>query len=123
MAQESVTVVDIDKNGLPDALESAWDLVLTLTNSFLRAHDKFGFELVERKSNPSLEDMLLSLKVMSGILNSLDDAGVFEGSEQRKLINAKQQIVWFERATLALKEKDQTEYESVIDMMKNQAQF
>lgn len=123
MAQESVTVVDIDENGLPDVLEKAWDLVLTLTNSFLRTHDKFGFELVEKKSNPSLEDMLLSLKVMGGILNSLDDAGVFEGSEQRKLLNAKQQIVWFESATLALKEKDQEVYESVIGLMKKQAQF
>lgn len=123
MAQESVTVVDTDENGLPDALEKAWDLVLTLTNGFLRTHEKFGFELVEKKSNPSLEDMLLSLKVMGGILNSLDDAGVFEGSEQRKLLNAKQQIVWFESATLALKEKDQAVYESVIAMMKNQAQF
>lgn len=123
MTQESVNVVDTDGNGLPDDLESAWDLVLSLTNSFLRANDKFGFALVEKKSNPSLEDMLLSLKVMAGILNSLDESGVFEGSEQRKLLNAKQQIVWFERATLALKEKNQEEYESVIAMMKNQAQF
>mgnify|MGYP003412670872 FL=1 len=123
MTQESVNVVDIDGNGLPDTLERAWELVLELTNSFLRTHDKFGFELVEKKSNPSLEDMLLSLKVMGGILNSLDDSGVFDGSEQRKLLNAKQQIVWFESATLALKEKDQAGYESVIAMMKNQAQF
>ena len=123
MTQKSVSVVDVDSGRLPETLEKAWDLVLQITNSFLKAHDKFGFELVEKKSNPSLEDMLLSLKVMSGILNSLDDAGFFEGSEQRKLLNAKQQIIWFERATLSLKEKDEAGYESVIALMKNQAQF
>ncbi len=98
-------------------------MVLKITNSFLRAHDQFGFELVEKKSNPTLGDLLLSLKVMGGILNSMDSSGVFEGSEQRKLLNAKQQIVWFESATLALQEKDQATYEFVIDLMKNQAQF
>lgn len=123
MTSECVTVDDTNANGLPDALEQAWGETLKLVNGFLNAHDRFGFELVEKKSNPSIDDMLLSLKTMGAILNMLDDARVFEGSDQRKLLNAKQQIVWFETATLALKEKDEAEYLKVIDLMKSQAQF
>jgi hypothetical protein len=39
------------------------------------------------------------------------------------MINAKQQIVWFERATLALKEKDRDEYLKAVALMKDQANF
>lgn len=123
MTSECVTFDDTNASGLPDALEIAWGETLKLVSGFLNAHDRFGFELVEKKSNPSLEDMLISLKTMGAILNSLDDARVFDGSDQRKLLNAKQQIVWFEKAVLALKEKNKTEYDEFIALMKNQAHF
>ncbi len=123
MTQPYATVDDVNQNGLPDVLEKTWESVFELVNRFLLADDRFGYELVAKKSNPSLEDMLLSLKVMGAILNLLDDSKLFDGSEQRRLLNAKQQIVLFERAVLALQQDDQPEYVQVVAMMKNQAGF
>lgn len=114
---------DVNENGLPDALEQAWGEVLKIVNIFLKNHENFGFELVAKKSTPTLEDMLLSLRTMGAILHFVDDAKVLDGSEQRQMINAKQQIVWFERATLALKEKDRDEYLKAVALMKDQANF
>lgn len=123
MATEHAIFEDVNANGLPDVLEEAWGEVLKIVNIFLKNHDNFGFELVAKKSTPTLDDMLLSLRTMGAILHFVDDAKVLDGSEQRQLINAKQQIVWFERATLALKEKNQAEYLKAVDLMKNQANF
>lgn len=113
--------VDSDGNGLPDALEEAWAAVLELVSKFLKNHDQFGFELIAKKSNPTLEDMLLSLKTMGAILNILASSPSLQWDSQRMVLNAKQQIVWFEQATLALQAKDQGEYEKFVEMMKNQA--
>lgn len=123
MTQPHATVEDTNQNGLPDVLEETWGSVFELVSRFIKTHDKFGYELVAKKSNPTLEDMLLSLKVMGAILNLLDDSKSFDGSDQRKLLNAKQQIVLFERAVLALQQNDQPEYLQVVALMKNQAVF
>jgi hypothetical protein len=104
-------------------LEVAWNVIFGLVNGFLSAHKKFGFELVAKHSNPSLEDLLLSLKTMSVIMDTLDSLGRFEGSEQRKLLNAKQQIVWFELAVISLKAGDKTEYLELVNRMDKQVQF
>lgn len=90
-------------------LENAWANVFKIVNHFLTHHDRFGFKLIEEKIDPSLEDLLMSLKVMGSILNILDDLQSLDTSEQRMLLNAKQQIVLFERAALALKASDEAE--------------
>jgi hypothetical protein len=104
-------------------LEAAWSVIFGLVNGFLSVHKKFGFELVAKHSNPSLEDLLLSLKTMNVIMDTLDSLGRFEGSEQRKLLNAKQQIVWFELAVISLKAGDKTEYLELVNRMDKQVQF
>ena len=50
-------------------LEAAWSVIFGLVNGFLSVHKKFGFELVAKHSNPSLEDLLLSLKTMNVIMD------------------------------------------------------
>ena len=104
-------------------LENAWANVFKIVNHFLTHHDRFGFKLIEEKIDPSLEDLLMSLKVMGSILNILDDLQSLDMSEQRMLLNAKQQIVLFERAALALKASDEAEYEDVVESLRKQAQF
>ena len=56
-------------------------------------------------------------------MDTLDSLGRFEGSEQRKLLNAKQQIVWFELAVISLKAGDKTEYLELVNRMDKQVQF
>lgn len=114
---------DDNNNGLPDELEKAWNNVLEIVNYFLRVHDRFGFQLVAQKINPSIDDLLLSIKSMGALLTVLDTAGVFDGSELRKLLNAKQQIVHFEQASNALKLNNRAEYDEAVGRMKAQANF
>lgn len=123
MQPQTDSLIDMDQNGLPDALEQSWGKVLQVVNAFLKNHDQFGFELVEKKSSPSLEDMLLSLKMMGSILELLLGAAEESDEDVRLLLNAKQQIVWFEQAALALKRKDEPAYAKCVTLMKNQAQF
>lgn len=104
-------------------LENAWANVFKIVNHFLTHHDRFGFKLIEEKINPTIEGLLFSLKVMNSILNLLDDSNSLDMSEQRMLLNAKQQIVLFERAALALKANDEVEYSDVVESLRNQAQF
>lgn len=118
---DSDKLADNDGNGLPDALEEAWAEVLDVVSKFLKNHEQFGFELVAKKSNPTLEDMLLSLKTMGAILNILASSPSLQWDDQRMVLNAKQQIVWFEQATLALQSRDQGEYEKFVGMMRSQA--
>lgn len=104
-------------------LENAWANVFKIVNHFLTQHDRFGFKLIQEKIDPSIEDLLLSLKFMSSILNLLDDSNSVDMSEQRMLLNAKQQIVLFEQAALALRAGDEAEYSDVVKTLRNQAQF
>lgn len=108
---------------IADALELAWDYVFKIVNIFIRQHDKFGFELIEKKSNPRIEDLLLSLKVMGAILNIIDGSESVDTNGQRMLLNAKQQIILFERATLAVQGGDEAGYTEAVSQLRSQAQF
>lgn len=123
-ATQDHAILEADQmSKIAEELEEAWARVFKIVNHFLSQHDKFGFKLIEEKINPSLEDMLLGLKVMGSILNFLDDLNSFEHSEQRMLLNAKQQIILFEQAALAVKVGAEEEYCKIVDMLRNQAQF
>lgn len=106
-----------------EALELAWDYVFKIVNLFITQHDKFGFELIEKKSSPRIEDLLLGLRVMKAILDIIDDSGDLDTSGQRMLLNAKQQIILFERATLAVKGGDELAYEEAVSSLRSQAQI
>lgn len=121
--QEGAIIKDDSAVKIAEALDIAWANVFKVINHFISQHDQFGFKLIEEKIDPSIEDMLLSLKVMGAILNILDGALSIEASEQRMLINAKQQIILFEQATLAVKGGDEAEYLRVVELLRTQAQF
>lgn len=107
---------------LPDELEEAWDAVFKIVNHFLGFHQRFGFELVAKNIDPSLEDLLLSIGTMRMLLVAMAATGEFEGSDLRLLINAQQQAFHFQCACNALKVGNKSEYESVVSLMKSQAQ-
>jgi hypothetical protein len=120
--QESATVKMQDEEKVAVALEIAWGNVFRIINHFISQHDQLGFKLIKEKSDPRIEDMLLSLKVMGAILNILDNM-LSNVTEQRMLLNAKQQIILFERASLAVQGGDENEYSEAVQTMRNQAQF
>lgn len=100
--------------------EAAWGNVFQIVNNFLKAHDQFGFSLIAQKIHPSIEDMLLSLKMMGVILNFL---GGHPDVDLRMLLNAKQQILLFEQASLALQTQNKADYDKLVIQMRAQAQF
>ncbi len=120
---ETAVTEDHSSVKIADALDLAWDYVFKIVNIFITQHDKFGFELIEKKSNPRIQDLLLSLKVMGAILNIIDDSGSIDTDSQRLLLNAKQQIILFERATLAVQGGDEKGYTEAVSMLRSQAQF
>jgi hypothetical protein len=122
-SQEVVSTEDESTEKIAEALELAWDYVFKIVNIFISQHDKFGFSLIERKSNPRIEDMLLSLKVMNAILNIIDDSESIDTGSQRMLLNAKQQIILFERASLAIQGGDEDGYLEAVRGLRSQAQF
>jgi len=124
----STLAVDTANDGdlstlISSELEQAWGNVFTIVNHFLLQHDKLGFELIQKKANPRLEDMLLSFRSMGCILNLIESSKSFDHSEQRMLINARQQILLFEQAVLALQDRDESEYSRIINLLRTQAQF
>lgn len=123
VSQEAVVAKEESQAKIAEALELAWDYVFKIVNIFITQHDKFGFSLIEKKSSPSIEDMLLSLKMMGAILNIIDDSGSIDTGSQRMLLNAKQQIILFERAVLAIQGGDPNGYTEAVNGLRRQAQF
>lgn len=123
VTQDHAIIDNVMLSKIAEEFEIAWSNVFKVINHFMSQHDQFGFKLIEEKSNPRVEDMLLSLKVMGGILAVIEMSIDLDTSEQRMLLNAKQQIILFERATLAISNGEEDEYSSVVDMMRKQAQF
>lgn len=104
------------------ALQIAWENVFKVVNHFISQHDQFGFKLIKEKSDPRIEDLQLSLKLMGAILNILDGQ-LSDVDGQRLLLNAKQQIILFERACLGVHSGDEAEYSEAVRQMRLQAQF
>lgn len=106
---------------ISDQIEVIWDEILEVANTVLQAHAKFGFSEFADKINPSLEDILLSLKVVESALDTVYATGTLEYSEERKVQNAKQQIWLVQSIGAALKHGNEADYESAMEKLGNQA--
>ena len=102
-------------------VEELWGAIFQTADKILQVHLKFGFEQFTDKISPSIEDILLSLKVVESLLDTLDNAGALEYTEHRLVMNAKQQIWLIECVGGALKNGDENDYNAAIHKMSNQA--
>jgi hypothetical protein len=104
-------------------VEKAWSGIFQVVNKVIASHEHFGFELIESKINPSLTDILRSLKVLEAILDTLIAENGIGYDLYRMVVNAKQQITLIELVAVALKYKREDDYNEAIAKLCNQAQF
>lgn len=104
-------------------VEAAWSDVFKVVNTVLHHHDRFGYELIERKIDPKFPDILLSVKVMEAILDAIFAENKLDYDLSRLMLNAKQQINRIELVVTALKHDKREDYEAAMAALRNQAQF
>lgn len=102
-------------------VEEIYGKIFESTNKILTAHVKFGFTGIAANIHPKLEDMLLSLSVISSLLDSVSSSVKFNHSEERVLLNSRQMIWLVEGVVLALKSDSEQGYEDAIGLMRKQA--
>lgn len=104
-------------------VEESWASVFEVVNQLLKNHDQFGFELIQKKSSPRLEDMHMSLQFIKELLNGVSNFPGIEYSLSRMALNAKQQIHRVERLITSLEHQSKEEYLAIIGDLARQAQF
>ena len=100
-------------------VEELWAEILETADKIVKVHLKFGFAQFPDKISPSIEDILLSLKAVESVLDTIHFA--LEYSEQRKVMNAKQQILWVQDIAEALKHKDEDRYQAAMAKIAKQS--
>jgi hypothetical protein len=108
---------------ISDQVEKIWAEIFGTANKILQVHVKFGFSEFAAKIDPSVDDILLSLKVVESLLDTLYTSGTLEYSESRMVHNAKQQIWLVQCIAEALKNGNEEDYTAAIKKLGDQAQI
>lgn len=104
-------------------VERIWAAVFATADKVLKVHLRFGFEQFNEKMNPKIENVVLALNVLETVLDALYTSGALEPSENRMVLNAKQQILLVQQVAEALHAGSQEDYTAAIDKMSTQAVF
>lgn len=120
---ETLTGEEADKRWkeIASDVEIIWSAVIEVADKVLQAHTNFGFSQFAANISPSLEQILLSLKVVKSILDSMD--GALDYSETRIVGNAKQQILWIQTIGNALKYGNETDYVASVKKLSSQSKI
>jgi len=122
MSETVTTVVNWDADARA-VVEQAWGGIMKVAETVVKKHEEFGFSLIATKINPSLDDILRSLRVIEGIIDLLLPDMEEDFSLARMVLNAKQQIVRIGQVSVALKTDNQDDYDAAIRELKAQAPF
>jgi hypothetical protein len=115
--QEKFTQADFER------VEELWSKVFEFSNRVLLQHQKFGINGMAALPHPSVQQMVVVLKILGGTIDVLLSAAVFPYDESRLLLNARKQITNFESLALALEAQDRDGYEAAIAELDRQAVF
>ncbi len=72
---------------------------------------------------PSIADILLDLKLIEAVLDTLDAVGVLDYDETRKVMNAKQQIWNVQNVATSLQNGDENSYLEAMKRLDTQVAF
>lgn len=100
-----------------------WNDVIGTVNGILEVNRDFGFVKFESMINPSLTVILHSLSLIEAAINSVMDSEHIQDGEYRQGINAKQCILHIRQLAVALRDKNQDEYDRVIRTLEKQPQI
>ena len=100
-------------------IEDVWGQIFAAADKIVKVHLKFGFAKFVDQLSPSIEEILLSLKTVEAILDTLHPA--MDYSESRMAGNAKQQILWVQGIAEALQNNDEPRYNDAIQWLSKQS--
>ena len=104
-------------------IHEIWASVFGTANKIISAHASYGYQEISNKLNPSLKEIVLSLKTIESSLDILDSGNVLDYDEKRLVINSKQQINNVLSVALAVESGEIDDYNRAIDILKKQAPF
>lgn len=111
---------DLDKN--KHKVEELWTRTFVYSNKIIEKVQKLGFKRLGEMVTPNVEEMLITLQIMSAVFEILG-AHADDGDETRLLLNARQQILRMEMLVSTWKAGDQDEFDKVVCELERQAQF
>lgn len=103
-------------------VEELWSRTFAYSNKIIEKVQKLGFKRLGEMVTPNVEEMLITLQIMSAVFEVLG-AHADDEDETRLLLNARQQILRMELLVSTWKAGDQEEFNKVVCELERQAQF
>ena len=103
-------------------VEELWARTFAYSNKIIGKVQKLGFNRLGEMVTPNVEEMLITLQIMSAVFEVLG-AHSDDDEETRLLLNARQQILRMELLVSTWKAGDQNEFTKVVGELERQAQF
>lgn len=102
-------------------VEEIWGQVYETSRKIVDTHLKFGFTAIAKNMNPRIEDIILGLKIIESLLDTLYNGAKLDYSGQRVIFNCKQQILLVQELATALQNNDKDFYELSMGKLRNQS--
>lgn len=103
-------------------VEELWARTFVYSNKIIEKVQKLGFARLDEMKTPNIEEMLITLQIMSAVFEVLG-AHADDVDETRMLLNARQQVLRMELLVSTWKAGDQDEFDKVVGELERQAQF
>ena len=103
-------------------VEELWARTFEYSNKIIEKVQKLGFTRLGEMVTPNVEEMLITLQIMSAVFEVLG-AHADDEDETRLLLNARQQILRMELLVSTWKAGDQEEFDKVVGELERQTQF
>lgn len=112
----------LDPNGTKHKVEELWSRTFDYSNKIFAKVQQLGFHRLGEMKTPNVEEMEITLQIMSAVLEIL---GVHADDEEeiRLLLNAKQQILRMALLVSSWKTGNQDEFDKIVGELERQAQF
>ena len=104
-------------------LSMVLEKVFETTDTMLKVHTSVGFKDFNKTIDPSIEEILLDLKLIEAVLDTLDAVGVLDYDETRRVMNAKQQIWNVQNVATSLQNGDEASYLEAMKRLDTQVAF
>lgn len=118
LGDEDTVIVDDNQQ----KVEDLWARTFEYSNKIIQKVQRLGFTRFGEMVTPNVEEMLITLQMMSAVFEVLGSHAE-DVSEVRLLLNAKQQILFMELLVSAWRSGDQNEFNRLVDSLEHQAQF
>ena len=104
-------------------VEELWARTFVYSNKIIEKVQKLGFQRLGEMETPNVEEMLITLQIMSAVFEILGAHAGDDEEETRLLLNAKQQILRMELLVSSWKAGNQVEFAKMVGELERQAQF